>query len=359
MVHSHARKFVCWQGDLPVCTMTTQDDYFFEGVEKRVAIDFEARQGSSLRSIPRTIIDEILNLCRCQIMRHIVTDYFDSYILSESSLFVYPTKVILKTCGTTEPLLGIPLLIQEANKLGLYPAKLVYSHKNFLRPSEQPPIFRSIEAERESLESGPFSGGRLDVIGQGDDYWFVYRKSWSGQDCLDKSNLFTCDILVTAFCPNVAGNFFRSSCSEDTASSAGSTIDSETCTDLSRMESVIKPMLPLEISSVSFDPCGFSCNGVDEDRYATVHVTPEPRFMFASFELSGKTKSEISSLAVRVARGMSAGKVTINCLPDGPAGEDAADYLIHDLVQSLEEYKLQSQGSVDGYSTVTFVQKRS
>jgi S-adenosylmethionine decarboxylase len=38
------------------------------------------------------------------------------------------------------------------------------------------------------------------------------------------------------------------------------------------------------IDSFLFSPCGFSSNAVQGDRYATIHVTPEVEYSYASFE---------------------------------------------------------------------------
>ncbi|MBO8907939.1 hypothetical protein INO82_14755, partial [Staphylococcus aureus] len=64
-------------------------------------------QGSGLRALSRAQIDSILSAARCEIVDHLSHDKFDSYVLSESSLFVYPLKIILKTCGTTKLLQSI------------------------------------------------------------------------------------------------------------------------------------------------------------------------------------------------------------------------------------------------------------
>lgn len=41
------------------------------------------------------------------------------------------------------------------------------------------------------------------------------------------------------------------------------------------------------ICDFAFDPCGYSMNGIDDDRYSTIHVTPEDGFSYASFECVG------------------------------------------------------------------------
>ena len=44
-------------------------------------------------------------------------------------------------------------------------------------------------------------------------------------------------------------------------------------------------MLPgSKIDDYLFSPCGYSANGVIEDAYWTIHVTPQPEFSYVSFE---------------------------------------------------------------------------
>jgi len=60
----------------------------FEGVEKKLEIDFKKTNSvDGIRSIPKDRWDELLNLINCKIVSHCKNEYFDSYVLSESSLF--------------------------------------------------------------------------------------------------------------------------------------------------------------------------------------------------------------------------------------------------------------------------------
>jgi hypothetical protein len=61
----------------------------------------------------------------------------DAYVLSESSLFVYPTKWVLKTCGTTKLLRAVPRLLEMAAELNMLPRRCKYSRASFLFPEQQ------------------------------------------------------------------------------------------------------------------------------------------------------------------------------------------------------------------------------
>ena len=109
----------------------------FEGSEKRLEVDFAPTAGSGLRSLNRTQLDQLLEDAGCCIVSDRHNDQFDAYVLSESSLFVFPHKMVLKTCGTTKILHAIPLLLQLAASTGCCPKRCKYSRASFLYPHFQ------------------------------------------------------------------------------------------------------------------------------------------------------------------------------------------------------------------------------
>ena len=84
----------------------------------------------------------------------------DAYVLSESSLFVFPTKLVLKTCGTTKPLDSLPVLLRLAASLGMVPRRCKYSRASFLFPDKQLPLYQSFADETALL------GATLGELGQ-------------------------------------------------------------------------------------------------------------------------------------------------------------------------------------------------
>ena len=73
----------------------------------------------------------------CCIVSHRATQDFDAYVLSESSLFVYPERLMLKTCGTTQLLAAVPLLLELAGSLSMHACCTKYSRASFLFPEKQ------------------------------------------------------------------------------------------------------------------------------------------------------------------------------------------------------------------------------
>lgn len=112
----------------------------FEGSEKRVEIDFNfsaASPANGLRALSRSQLDELMTLAACTIVSSRTNEELDAYVLSESSLFVYPTKWVLKTCGTTKLLNAVPRLLEMAADLAMQPRRCKFSRASFLFPEQQ------------------------------------------------------------------------------------------------------------------------------------------------------------------------------------------------------------------------------
>lgn len=116
----------------------------FEGSEKRISVNFtpmtsaSAPPAAGLRALSRAQLDAMLELAACEIVSVRNGSQFDAYVLSESSLFVYPDRLVLKTCGTTRLLDAVPRIVELAAGLNLTPARVKYTRASFLFPEQQP-----------------------------------------------------------------------------------------------------------------------------------------------------------------------------------------------------------------------------
>lgn len=112
----------------------------FEGSEKRIEVDFEIGcngPATGLRALSRDQLDELMTLAHCTIVSSRSNTEMDAYVLSESSLFVYPTKWVLKTCGTTRLLNSVSRLLELARSIGLEAIRCKYTRASYLFPEQQ------------------------------------------------------------------------------------------------------------------------------------------------------------------------------------------------------------------------------
>lgn len=273
---------------------------FFEGTEKRIEIDFVG--AASLRGVPRAAWDEVVRLSETQILNHKRTDKFDSFLLSESSLIVYPAKFIIKTCGKTVPIRSISKMLEFARGVGLQPEWLCYSRKNFLAPSEQPWEHQSKEAEIALCRQACQGTGDAFVLGQlTGDHWLIYDANFMMADCTYRGD-FQVDLMMHGL-PKDVRNVFHISESEGSAEAAQAMTKRSGLADL--VESING-----EVDDYCFSPCGYSCNIHAGETYAMVHVTPQEECSYASFETNfGSTRFGVPSSDVGLHLNALVGKV--------------------------------------------------
>jgi S-adenosylmethionine decarboxylase len=135
----------------------------------------------------------MLDMVNCKILSVLESETMDAYLLSESSMFVFPHKLILKTCGTTTLLLGLRRLLNIAAveagfpfhnsksvsdiRTAATPYRVFYSRKNFLFPDRQHGPHRSWKQEVTYLDD-LFEGGSAYMVGKmNGDHWYLYITS--------------------------------------------------------------------------------------------------------------------------------------------------------------------------------------
>lgn len=280
----------------------------FEGAEKRLEIDFKFNSNNinGLRAIQEDEWQEILNLVKCTIISSTSNEYFDSYVLSESSLFVYPFKIMLKTCGTTTLLNCIPKLIETvAEKCELTVEFVMFSRKNYLFPTKQNIIHRTWENEVKCLNQ--IFDGQSYIIGPlSSDHWYLYLADYSDNSrviCPEK----TLEMMMHKLDPTVATKFYKR---DDQG-------------DKDKLEGVADLIANSVTDEFNFTPCGYSMNGLAKQSFYTIHVTPEPHCSYASFE-TNITLASYNHLISAVLDIFKPGTVTISFFTEKASYESGA-----------------------------------
>lgn len=267
----------------------------FEGFEKRLEVSFfepgvfADPGGRGLRSLSKSQLDEILKPAECTIVSSLSNDDVDSYVLSESSFFVYPYKVIIKTCGTTKLLLSIPAILKLANGLSLAVRSVRYSRGSFIFPGAQPFPHRCFSEEVAVLDShfGKLGlASKAYMMGSPDQQqkWHVYSADaqlaslvWGAKQ---SGPVYTLEMCMTGLDREKAHVFFKSN-------SSSAAVMTE--------NSGIRKILPKsEICDFDFEPCGYSMNSIEGAAISTIHITPEDGFSYASFETMGYNFEEVN-----------------------------------------------------------------
>jgi S-adenosylmethionine decarboxylase len=170
----------------------------FEGPEKLLEVWFAASPNTlpasagrnGLKVVSSETWKEMLDLVNCKVLSIVESEHVDAYLLSESSMFVFPHKLVLKTCGTTTLLCGLPRMLEiaalEAGFPGIdadlprgvpaaaTPYRVFYSRKNFLHPEAQRGPHRSWRDEVRFLDR-LFVGGSAYMIGKmNGEHWYLY-----------------------------------------------------------------------------------------------------------------------------------------------------------------------------------------
>ncbi|SCZ98314.1 BZ3500_MvSof-1268-A1-R1_Chr3-2g06290 [Microbotryum saponariae] len=311
----------------------------------------DATEWTGLRQVARHVWDDMLDEVKCKVLSVIEGEQVDAYLLSESSMFVWPHKLILKTCGTTTTLLGLPTLLRIASETcgfrGVW--RCFYSRKTFMFPDRQIGPHKDWAQEMSFLDtlfenSSAYTVGRMNG-----DHWLLYLTppqddvlmphalettsalspinpttalstlsaslsaslpSPTLSSTSPRSNPFssipsllkdptppsvpsipdqTLEILMTRLSPRACASFYHPGSSADTPYTSYPDIAPEgdahsLGTSLSTQLGITSLLPDATLDAFLFSPCGFSSNAVRGERYATIHVTPEPAYSYASFE---------------------------------------------------------------------------
>lgn len=248
----------------------------FEGSEKKIEVIFKPHI-PSLRKLGYPFWEGVVEAAGAKILSELSNEFMDAYLLSESSLFVYDSYIVMITCGRTKLVQAVEKIFSHFKPEDV--SVFFYERKHEVFAQYQPShffediIYLNKWFDGEAMRFGP----------EDEHHLFLYSTS---QDYEPATDDHTMEVLMHGVkSKNI--ELFRKE---------GLHMERPEIRELSKVQSLVKGL----VDDYIFDPCGYSLNAIDGPYYYTIHVTPEKIGNYTSFETDAKSKEEQQDLASRV-----------------------------------------------------------
>ncbi len=232
---------------------------FFEGSEKKVEAVLKPGQ-PSLRQLGRPFWAKMVAQANAEILSSIHNDHCDAYLLSESSLFVWDDRFLMLTCGTTTLVHAVTEFLDHFSQDSL--AMLTYQRKNEYQAQLQKSCFGDdLASLAPHLQGQAWRFGRLDG-----HHNYLFHLDRPYQPNADDA---TGELLMYHI-TGANADYLRS--------------DRQTLEGIRRLFDWQHLLPGFQLDDFLFQPFGYSMNGICDDRYVTVHITPQEESSYVSFE---------------------------------------------------------------------------
>jgi S-adenosylmethionine decarboxylase len=247
---------------------------FFEGPEKKVELAVVAGH-PSLRALSDERWRGVVAASGASVISRRSNGHFDAYLLSESSLFVFDDFVTMITCGQTSLVDSVEAMLALVRPDDV--AMLVYERKNEHFPHQQPTSFFDDARRLRML----LDGRALHLGATHEHEIYVFHTT---REHVPDSDDATLEVLMHGIDPQLVATFQR------LRPAPGS---------IAPAVGVNAIFEGFEVDEHVFSPSGYSVNGLRDDCYATLHVTPQRLGSYVSYETNRSLGSETARDLVR------------------------------------------------------------
>lgn len=231
----------------------------FEGSEKKLEVTMGPGSPHLLEA-PRELWVEMVRAAGAAILSEVETDQCRAYLLSESSLFVWADRFTMITCGRTTLAKALERFHQSYSPDLV--ANVVYERKNEYYPRLQKTDFlKDVEILKKFHEGSSFRLGQ-----QGEHHLYLFH---SNKMFTPKASDVTAEVLMYHLQGEAAQVF----------STPGQLAKS-----IREYIGLTKWFPQFIWDDFVFEPYGYSINGLFENYYVTIHITPQEVGSYVSFE---------------------------------------------------------------------------